>query len=119
MNEHMHVCIENPNAHRKELLSINMGMIDVLQHLEKIKRIRIKKSVQINKLNMLAKRISRDVAAFRNELPREKELQFMKRGVKMQKISAKIKKEKEEVRALDTDKLSMELRKLKEKIDLL
>ncbi len=124
MNENLHVSIENPVEQRKKLLRLNMDMISVMQRLEKIKRIKAKKAVQLNRLKMLTKRISRDVAEFRNELPSGEEPKFLKTGAKMQKLLKKSAREikaveKPEKKEIDTDRLSIELRKLKEKIEAL
>ncbi|MBS3108652.1 hypothetical protein J4409_02165 [Candidatus Woesearchaeota archaeon] len=118
MNEHLHIGIEHPSSHRKEMLNINVDLINVLKRIENIKRIRNKKTVQVNKLRISTKRLSTEMKELMNFMPSSQEPSFMKKETsrKDRKIIAR-KHNKDYANDANMDKLERELQLLKEKIN--
>ncbi len=117
MNEHLHIGIENPSSSRKALLGINLDVMNLIGHFENMKKIKLKKTIQVNKLRILTKRAANSIKELKDSLPSDKEPAFLKKDA-MDKKSSFI-KERKIKSDINTDKWQDELRKLKEKISKL
>lgn len=128
MNEHIHVSIEDSNKHRKELLNLNVSLLNILARMERVKSLRASKEMQASKARLLLKRLEKNMSEFNSLLPHTHEPaspKFSRKKTHIKKISATpkekyiLKEQKESEHEHHYSKLEEELKKLKEKIEKL